>query len=106
MRPPRHDVFLSDTQDNPDRNWLSSLPSSAPGGRRPFCASADPERRALAYLGNARVPCVLVDRTPTLRSTRSASTIREAMEALVEHVAGLGHRRIGYVGGHPGFQPP
>ena len=26
------------------------------------------------------------------------------MRALVDHVAGLGHRRIGYIGGHPGFE--
>ncbi len=26
------------------------------------------------------------------------------MRELVDYVAGLGHRRIGYIGGHPGFQ--
>ena len=37
------------------------------------------------------------------RSIRSASTIARRCANLVDHVAGLGHRRIGYIGGHPGF---
>src|SRR5271166_2676961 len=65
---------------------------------------ADPERRALAYLRDARLPCVLVDRNPDPAFDQVGVNNREAMQELVEYVLALGHRRVGYVGGHPGFQ--
>ena len=66
--------------------------------------SADPERRALAYLRSTRLPCVLVDRTPDPSFDQVGVNNGEAMRELVDYVAGLGHRRIGYIGGHPGFE--
>jgi len=98
-------VFLSDTQDDPDRELavVTALHQRRVDGVI-LAPSADPERRALAYLSNARLPCVLVDRTPDPTFDQVGVNNREAMQALVEHVAGLGHRRIGYVGGHPGLQ--
>jgi LacI family transcriptional regulator len=97
-------VFLSDTQDDPQRE-LSVV--TAFDQRRVdgviLAPSADPERRALAYLRAARLPCVLVDRTPDPSFDQVGVNNREAMRALVAHVADFGHRRIGYVGGHPGF---
>ena len=58
-------VFLSDTQDDPDRELAVVI---ALHQRRVdgviLAPSADPQRRALAYLSKARLPCVLVDRTP------------------------------------------
>jgi LacI family transcriptional regulator len=98
-------VFLSDTQDNPDRELavVTALHQRRVDGVI-LAPSADPERRALTYLGNARLPCVLVDRTPDPTFDQVGVNNREAMQALVEHVVGLGHRRIGYVGGHPGLQ--
>ena len=66
--------------------------------------SPDPERRALAYLQATRLPCVLVDRTLDPAFDQVGVNNREAMRELVDYVAGLGHRRIGYIGGHPGFQ--
>jgi LacI family transcriptional regulator, galactose operon repressor len=98
-------VFLSDTHDDPDRELavVTALHHRRVDGVI-LAPSADPERRAFAYLRNARLPCVLVDRTPDPTFDQVGVNNREAMQALVEHVAGLGHRRIGYVGGHPGFQ--
>ena len=98
-------VFLSDTQDDPDRELavVTALHQRRVDGVI-LAPSADPERRALAYLRDARLPCVLVDRTPDPTFDQVGVNNREAMQALVEHVAGLGHRRIGYVGGHPGLQ--
>jgi LacI family transcriptional regulator len=66
--------------------------------------SADPERRALAYLRAAQLPCVLVDRTPDSSFDQVGVNNREAMRELVNYVAGLGHRHIGYIGGHPDFE--
>ena len=98
-------VFLSDTQDDPTRELAVVI---ALHQRRVdgviLAPSADPEGRALAYLSEVRLPCVLVDRTPDPSFDQVGVNNRESMRELVEYVAGLGHRRIGYVGGHPGFQ--
>ena len=98
-------VFLSDTQDDPDRE-LSVL--SAFQQRRVdgviLAPSADPTGRSLSFLSEARIPSVLVDRTPDPSFDQVGVANREAMRELVDHVAGFGHARIGYVGGHPGFQ--
>ena len=97
-------VFLSDTQDDPQRELavVTAFDQRRVDGVI-LAPSADPERRALAYLRAARLPCVLVDRTPDPSFDQVGVNNREAMRALVAHVAGFGHRRIGYVGGHPGF---
>jgi LacI family transcriptional regulator len=98
-------VFLSDTQDDPERELavVTALHQRRVDGVI-LAPSADPERRALAYLRDVRLPCVLVDRTLDPSFDQVGVTNREAMRALVDHVVGLGHRRIGYVGGHPGFE--
>ena len=69
-------VFLSDTQDDPDRELavVTALHQRRVDGVI-LAPSADPERRALAYMRDARLPCVLVDRIRIPRSIRSASTI-------------------------------
>ena len=97
-------VFLSDTQDDPQRELavVTAFDQRRVDGVI-LAPSADPERRALAYLRAARLPCVLVDRTPDPSFDQVGVNNREAMRALVAHVAGFGHSRIGYVGGHPGF---
>jgi LacI family transcriptional regulator len=97
-------VFLSDTQDDPERELavVTAFHQRRVDGVI-LAPSADPERRALAYLRAVRLPCVLVDRTPDPSFDQVGVNNREAMRALVAHAAGFGHRRIGYVGGHPGF---
>ena len=98
-------IFLSDTQDDPARELavLTALHQRRVDGVI-LAPSADPERRALAYLRAAQLPCVLVDRTPDSSFDQVGVNNREAMRELVNHVAGLGHRRIGYIGGHPDFE--
>ena len=98
-------VFLSDTQDDPVRELavLTALHQRRVDGVI-LAPSADPERRALVYLHATRLPCVLVDRTPDPSFDQVGVNNREAMRELVDYVAGLGHRRIGYIGGHPGFE--
>ena len=58
-------VFLSDTEDDPARELeaIAALHQRRVDGII-LAPCADPERRALAYLRAARVPCVLVDRMP------------------------------------------
>jgi LacI family transcriptional regulator len=98
-------VFLSDTQDDPERELavVTALHQRRVDGVI-LAPSADPERRALDYLRDVRLPCVLVDRTLDPSFDQVGVNNREAMRALVDHVAGFGHRLIGYVGGHPGFE--
>jgi LacI family transcriptional regulator len=99
------DVFLSDTEDDPVRELqvVTALRQRRVDGVI-LAPSADPDRRALAYLSAANLPCVLVDRTPDAEFDQVGVNNREAMRALVEHVAARGHRRIGYIAGNPGFE--
>jgi LacI family transcriptional regulator len=98
-------VFLSDTEDEPRRELevITALHQRRVDGII-LAPSADPERRALALLRASRMPCVLVDRTPDPEFDQVGVNNREAMARLVKHVASRGHRRIGYVAGHPGFE--
>jgi len=98
-------VFLSDTEDDPARELevVIALHQRRVDGII-LAPSADPERRALAFLRGVRLPCVLVDRTPDAEFDQVGVKNREAMRELVDHVAALGHNRIGYVGGHSGFE--
>ena len=99
------EVFLSDTQDDPVRELhvVTALHQRRVDGLI-LAPSADPEQRSLAYLRNVRLPCVLVDRLPAPDFDQIGVNNREAMRALVGHVIAHGHRRIGYIGGNPGFE--
>jgi len=99
------EVFLSDTEDDPVHELLvvRALHQRRVDGLI-LAPCADPERRALAYLRAAKLPCVLVDRMPAPEFDQIGVNNREAMRGLVEYVAGRGHRRIGYIGGNPGFE--
>ncbi len=98
-------VFLSDTHDDPriEFDVVQALVQRRVDGLI-LAPSADPERRALRYLGEARTPCVLVDRTPDAGFDQVGVDNAEAMRALVRGVGAKGHRRIGYIGGSPGFE--
>ena len=97
-------VFLSDTEDDPDRELevVMALHQRRVDGII-LAPSPDPDRRTLAYLRDVGLPCVLVDRMPDPTFDQVGITNREAMRTLVARVAAHGHRRIGYVGGNPGF---
>ena len=96
-------VFLSDTQDDPEKeiaviralhqrrvDGIIFAPSAAPGP-------------ALDYLAQRGVPCVLIDRMADPRFDQIGIDNFKAMLALVDHVVSLGHRHIGFVAGQPGF---
>ena len=73
-------VFLSDTQDDPARELevVTALHQRRVDGVI-LAPSADPERRALAYLRAAQLPCVLVDRMPDPAFDQVGVNNREAM---------------------------
>ncbi len=97
-------VFLSDTQEDPalELRVVQALHQRRVDGII-LAPSADPERKALRYLEQSGVPCVLVDRLLSSRFDRVGVQNRWAMDLLVSHLIGHGHRRIGLIAGQPGF---
>jgi LacI family transcriptional regulator len=69
-------MFLSDTEDDPARELevVMALHQRRVDGII-LAPSADPDRRALAYLREARLPCVLAIGCAIQNLTKSASTI-------------------------------
>jgi LacI family transcriptional regulator len=98
-------VFLSDTQDDPERELtvVTAFHQRRVDGVI-LAPSGEESRHGLSYLRHARIPSVLVDRTPDPSFDQVGVNNREAMRDLVDHVLGFGHRRIGYVGGAAGFE--
>ena len=98
-------VFLSDTQDDPERELavVQSLHQRRVDGII-LAPSPDPWRRALNYLESVGIPCVLVDRLANPKFDQVGVENRQAMELLIGHVASFGHARIGFIAGHPGFE--
>jgi LacI family transcriptional regulator len=96
-------VLLSDTQDDSERELrvVQALHQRRVDGII-FAPSATPQA-SLTYLAESALPCVLVDRMPDPAFDQVGVDNTEAMQALIAHLIGHGHRRIGMVGGHPGF---
>ena len=97
-------VFLADTQDEPETelNVVTALHQRRVDGII-LAPSPDPKRRAQTYIESVGIPCVLVDRAPNERFDQVGLNNRGAMRLLVAHLASFGHRRIGFIAGHPGF---
>ncbi len=96
-------VLLSDTLDDPAQELrvVQALHQRRVDGII-LAASPAPDA-ALAYLEESGTPCVLVDRLPSRKFDQVGVHNTRAMRALVEHLIGHGHRRIGMVAGQPGF---
>jgi LacI family transcriptional regulator len=97
-------VFLADTHDDPDRELgaVKALHQRRVDGII-LAPSAHSEDKALKYLEERAIPCVLVDRLASRRFDQVGVWNKQAMEQLVAHLVGHGHRRIGLVAGQPGF---
>jgi LacI family transcriptional regulator len=97
-------VFLSDTQDDPktELSVVKALYQRRVDGII-LAPSPDPLERAQHYIESARIPCVLVDRMPNELFDQVGLNNRGAIGLLVAHLASFGHRRIGFIAGHPGF---
>ena len=65
--------------------------------------SPDPERPAIKYLDEHRIPFVLVDRLASTRFDQVGVQNKSAMQLLVQHLVSHGHKRIGFVAGQSGF---
>ncbi len=97
-------VFLSDTQDESGRELkvVQALHQRRVDGII-LAPSADPERRAIKYLDENRIPFVLVDRLASARFDQVGVQNKSAMQLLVQHLAAHGHQRIAFVAGPSGF---
>lgn len=97
-------VFLADTHDDPDYELsvVKALHQRRVDGII-IAPSAAADNQALRYLEENRLPCVLVDRLTSKAFDRVGIQNKYAMELIVAHLAEHGHKRIGFVPGHPGF---
>lgn len=97
-----YSVFLCNTDENPakQRGYLNAVLSQRVDGV--ILAPCDSDARGLAALADQNVPLVLVDRTVAGVETDTVGTDSiSGARALVRHLIGLGHRRIGVLSGPP-----
>ncbi|MDR3518069.1 MAG: LacI family DNA-binding transcriptional regulator [Azospirillaceae bacterium] len=97
-------VFLCDTQDNAEHEFqvVQALHQRRVDGIL-LAPSSVSNQRSLQYLIDNRVPCVLVDRAISSAFDQVSVENAQAMAVIVAHLVEHGHRRIGFVGGQPGF---
>lgn len=97
-------LLLSDTHDDPDQELrvVRALVERRVDGviLAPSPGACD---GALAHLAAQRTPTVLIDRLASAAFDQVGVTNAEALAELVGHLAGNGHRRIGYVAGLEGL---
>jgi LacI family transcriptional regulator len=96
-------VFLSDTQDDPEKELavIRALHQRRVDGII-FAPCAAP-KQSLDYLAQRNVPCVLIDRMADPRFDQIGVDNAKAMRVLVDHIVAQGHRNVGFVAGQPGF---
>lgn len=96
-------VFLCDTQDDPARELaiVRQLHQRRVDGII-LAPSAEPQK-SLDYLFERGLPCALVDRLPDERFDQIGTDNAAAITELVDHAVFFGHKRIGFIGGQPGF---
>ncbi|WP_108989653.1 LacI family DNA-binding transcriptional regulator [Streptomyces coelicoflavus] len=103
-------LLIADPHDDPghERKVVQLLHERRVDGMI-VAPSADP-RDLVAYLARHRVPTVFLDRMvdvpeaeDTPRFDQVCAEGAEPTTGLVDHLAGLGHRRIGLVAGRPGL---
>lgn len=97
-------VFLADTADNPaqELDLVQALHQRRVDGII-LAPSADPEQRAIGYLRENGVPCVLVDRLVCDEFDQVGVENTNAMKRLVDHLVWHGHRRIGMISNQGGL---
>ena len=96
-------VFLSDTQDDPDRELSVVRAFHQRRVDGVILAPSGAPQRAIDYLAEKKLPCVLIDRFADERFDQIGVENHSAMRALIDHVASFGHKRIGFVAGQPGL---
>ncbi|MGH8416366.1 MAG: LacI family DNA-binding transcriptional regulator [Pseudomonas sp.] len=102
----RHGIMMLfvDTHDDPEQELrvVRALHHRRVDGIL-LAPCSDPEQAALAYLQANAIPAVLVDRLAADGFDQVGVENREATRALVAHLIGHGHQRIGMIAGHRGL---
>lgn len=96
-------VFLSDTQEDPDRELSVVRAFHQRRVDGVILAPSGAPQRTIDYLAEKKLPCVLIDRFADDRFDQIGVENQSAMRALIDHVASFGHKRIGYIAGQPGL---
>jgi len=96
-------VFLSDTQEDPERELAVVHAFHQRRVDGVILAPSGSPERTIGYLAEKKLPCVLIDRFADDRFDQIGVENETAMRALIDHVASFGHRRIGYIAGQPGL---
>lgn len=96
-------LLVSDPHEDPERElWVvGSLHQRRVDGI--ILAPSPNPRPALDYLAQRRVPVLLIDRFVDAELDQVGPENVEATAALVDHLAGIGHRRIGMIAGRAGL---
>lgn len=99
-----HTLLLADTHDEPEKElqMVQELVLRRVDGLL-LAPSAGAEEQALRYLSKQSLPVVLLDRFLPVAVDQVGTDNEEPTAQLVEHLAGLGHRRIGLVAGLQGL---
>lgn len=97
-------LFLTDTADQPEHQLevIRALHERRVDGMV-LAHVPDPDNRAVRYLEKHRIPVVFVDRAIDGHFDQVLVENRKAMQSLVTHLAGHGHKRIGLVSGIKGL---
>ncbi len=98
-----YSLLLADTHDEPMNEVRAMTDLLRRGVSGVILApSADPSA-ALNYATSNGVPVVLIDRISSLSFDQVGSENVEATASLVGHLAGHGHRRVGFISPMPGL---
>jgi len=99
-----HTLLLGDTHDEPQKElqMVQELVLRRVDGLL-LAPSPEAETNALRYLSTQSVPVVLLDRFLPVDIDQVGTENEEPSAQLVEHLLGLGHRRIGLVAGLKGL---
>ncbi len=97
-------VLFSDTNDDPEKELkvIQDLHQRRVDGIF-FAPSPDPLDRSFEYLVANEIPAVLVDRMPDKPFDKVGVDNSKALYLLVDHLAGHGYKKIGFVPGHEGY---
>ena len=95
-------MMLTDTHDDPAQELrvIRSMHQRRVDGIL-LAPCADPEGHTLRYLQANQIPAVLVDRMAEPGFDQVAVENTQSTAALIAHLLGHGHRRIGFVSGTP-----
>jgi LacI family transcriptional regulator len=99
-----HTLLLADTHDESKKELqvVQDLLFRQVDGLL-LAPSAGAETKALHYLSKQSVPVVLLDRFLPVDMDQVGTENEKATTQLVEHLLGLGHRRVGFVAGLDGL---